>query len=136
MDLDMFPQSGARTRQTLCKQQCVEVYKPEWDELGEPAGFTLNISEEQKLIDPVLGCLDMAIHQCGCGADTATMGGANHFLPLCAGQLVTGKDVSYLIVENFGRGTRQCVESVVSQHGEIVGQWHSSQLDAIHDFHR
>jgi len=44
--------------------------------------------------------------------------------------------VANLVVENFGGGSGERAESVVAQHGKIVGQRHAGEFDAVDDFHR
>ena len=63
------------------------------------------------------------------------MCGADDFDPLCGGKLVGGKYVANFIVENFGCGARQRPQAIVAQHGEIVGERHAGEFDAVDDFH-
>ncbi len=64
------------------------------------------------------------------------MGGADHLLPLFGREFVAGEHEAHVVIENFGGGAGQSVESIVAQHAEIVGQRHAGEFDAVNDLHR
>ncbi len=78
----------------------------------------------------------MSVHQRRSGANAAAMRGADHLDPLCGGKFVGGQDVANLVVENFGGGAGKRSQSVVAQHGKVVGERHAGEFHAVDDFHR
>ena len=84
----------------------------------------------------MLGRFGVAVHHCGSGADSVAVRGANHFGPLCGGELVGRKNLPDLVVKNFRGRAGQRAQAVVAQHREIVGERHAGQFDAVDDFHR
>ena len=40
-----------------------------------------------------------------------------------------------LVIQNFGRGSWKCAETVVAQHREIIRQRHAREFDAVGDLH-
>ena len=60
---------------------------------------------------------------------------ADHFSPLCRGQLVAREDKTDFVVKNFCGGTGQGIEAIIAQHGEVVGQRHARKLNSVDNFH-
>ena len=67
----MFGKRGTRSCNSLMEEQSILMDESERDELGEAAGLVLDFTEQQKLIDPVLGRLDVSVHQRGGAANAA-----------------------------------------------------------------
>ena len=111
------------------------MHEAQRNELGEAAGLLLDVAKQHKLIDPVGRSFDVPVHQRGCAANAALVGGADHLLPLFGGELVAGEHEAHVVVENFGGGSGQRVEAVVAQHRQIIRQRHAGEFDAVHDLH-
>src|SRR5580765_4378782 len=80
--------------------------------------------------------LPVTVHQRRSARDPARVRGPNYFLPLRGRKLVTREHVTDFIIQNFRCGAGQRIESVVTQHREIVAQWHACQFHAVHHLHR
>src|SRR5580658_2677193 len=131
----MFGKRRTRARNALMKEQRVLMHEAEGDELGEAAGLLLNFAEQQQLIDPVFGRLDVSVHQGGGAADAAAMRGADDLLPLLGGMFVAGKHEADFVIEDLGGRSGQSVEAVVAEHAQIIFERHSSEFDAVDYFH-
>ncbi len=131
----MFGERWAGSRNSLMEEQSVLMDEAEGDELGEAASLLLNFAEKQQLIDPVLGSLDVSVHQRGSAADAAAVRGADDLLPLLGGKFIAGEHEADFVIENFGGCSRQSVEAVVAQHLQIIFERHAGQFDAVDDFH-
>src|SRR5277367_52296 len=101
------------------EEQSVLMDETERDELGEASGLLLDIAEQDKLVDPVFGGLDVSVHQGRGAADAASMRGADHLLPLFGGKFVAGEHVAHVVVENLCGGSRQSIEAVFAQHSQV-----------------
>src|SRR5208282_133816 len=88
-------------RQSLLVEQRVLMDEAEWDELGEAAGFGLNVSQQSHLADPVRGSFRVSVHEGRSGADAAAVRGADDFDPLRGRKFVGREDVANLVIENF-----------------------------------
>ena len=132
----MLGQSWAGARKSLMEEDRVLMHESQRNKLGEAAGLALNLPQHMKLIDPVLGSFDVAIHQRGGAANATSVRGADDFLPLRGRKLVARKDVADFVVENLCGGAGERVEAVVTQHVQIVSQRHAGEFNAIDDFHR
>ena len=135
VDLEMFGESWPGARQSLMVEQRVLMDEAERNELGEAAGFGLDLAQQAHLADPVRGGFRVSIHECRSGANAAAVRGADDLDPLRGRKFVGGEDVANLVVENFGGGAGQRAQAVVAQHRKIVGQRHAGEFDAVDNFH-
>src|ERR1700722_901203 len=131
----MLAQGGTGARESLMEQQRVLVDEAQGDEFGEASGLVLDVAQQQHLANPVVRSFSMAVHHRGGGADAGAVRGADDLDPLRGRQLVGGEDVANLVVENFGGGARKRAQTVVAQHGEILGERHAGEFDAVDDLH-
>ena len=131
----MFGQGWTGTRQTLMKKQCVLMDEPQRHELCEAPCFVLDVAKHQDLVQPVLGCFHVPIHQGRRRTDAQPMCSRNHFPPLRGRKLVAGENRSYFIIQNLGSGSGESVEPIVTQHLQIVRQRHAREFDSIHYLH-
>src|SRR6185437_5175917 len=131
----MLGEGRARAGESLMKEQRVLVNETERNKFREASRLLLDFSEKKNLVDPVRGRLDVSVHERGGAADADAMRGSDDLLPLFGAELVAGEHVADLVVENFGGGAGKCVESVVAQHGKVVGERHAGEFDAVNDLH-
>src|SRR5580704_101990 len=117
------------------EEQSILMDESERDKFGEAAGLLLDFAEQQKLIDPVLGRLDVSIHQRGSATDAAGVGGTYDLLPLLGGKFVARKHEADVIVEDFGGRSWQSVEAVVAEHEQVVLERHAGEFDAVNNLH-
>src|SRR5690242_5378734 len=97
----MLGQRRTRTNKPLMKQKCIGVDETKRHEFGEASRFSLDLAEELQLIDPVLGCFEMPVHQGRGTANAEAMRSADDFFPLLGCQLVTRENFTHLVIENF-----------------------------------
>jgi len=60
---------------------------------------------------------------------------ADDCFPLLGGELVARKHEAHVIIKNFGCCPGQGAKTIVSQHGQVVGQRHAGEFDAVDDLH-
>src|SRR5579864_3071476 len=117
------------------EEERVLVHESQRHKFGETTRLLLDFAECEQLVYPVRRCFSVAIHQGGSGTDSAAMSHADDVFPLRAGQFVTGKHKTYIVIENLRSGAGQRVETVVAQHGEIIVDWHAREFHHIQYFH-
>src|SRR5580704_17951928 len=126
----MFGERGARSRNSLMEEQSILMHEAQRHELGEATSLLLDFAEQQKLIDPVFGGLDVSIHQRGGAADAAGVRGTDDLLPLLGGKFVARKYKTDVVVDDLGGRARQSVEAVVTEHASVIFKGHGGELDA------
>src|SRR5258708_897644 len=102
------------------KENCVLVNEAKRNKFGEPSSLALDLAQQQQLIDPVLRCFHVPVHQCGRTADAAEMSRTDDLLPLRGRELVAREDVADLVVQDFGGSSGQGAEAVVAQHTQVI----------------
>src|SRR5256885_9301311 len=98
------------------KKQSIVVNESERNKFGEAASLFLNPAPEQKLIYPMLGRLNMPVHQCRCGPNAAAVSGADDLFPLCGREFIARENVPHFVIKNLGGCSRQRAQTVVAQH--------------------
>src|SRR3979411_114748 len=136
MNLKVLGQSRAGARKSLMKEQRVLVHEAERNEFSEASGFRLDLAQQKHLTNPVRGSFGVPIHHGGCSANAATMCSADNLDPLRGGKFVGGEDVANFVVENLGCCAGESAESVIPQHGKIVGKRQAGEFYPVDNLHR
>src|SRR6185503_14251528 len=136
MNLQMLFEGWTGSRESLLKKNGVGVNEAKGDKLRESSAFVLDSSQHQDLIHPMGGGFRMPVHQRGSRANATGVSRPDDFLPLRDGDLIAGKHAPDFVIEDFGCGTGERIEPIITQHGEIVAQRHTGELHAINDLHR
>src|ERR1700686_680962 len=110
----MLGQRWTRAGQSLMKEQRVLMYEAKRNKFGEATGFVLNLAQQEHLPYPMLGGFDVSIHHRRSCADAAAVCGADHFSPLCGGELVAREDKADFVIKNFCGGTGQGIEAIIA----------------------
>src|SRR4029077_9181832 len=106
MNFEVFRKGWTWARNSLVEEQSVLVHESERHKFSEAAGLLLNFTEKKKLVDPVSGSFDVAVHERRSATDATAMSGTDDLLPLFGRELVAGEEEANIVVENFRRGAR------------------------------
>src|SRR5215469_4282619 len=98
----MLRERGPRPRETLLEEQGVLMHEAKRHEFCKTVCLALDVAEHQDLIDPVLRCLDVSVHEGRRAANAKAMRACNDLAPLIGRKFVAREDVAHLIVENLG----------------------------------
>ncbi len=111
MQHDGLLEGRAEARATLQRDRCLLGDKRQRYELGEAAGFALEITDTVQMARHVDGALDVPEHdRRGCAQPHAVCR-AHHLEPLLGIDLVGAEDGTHLVVENLGRRAGQAAEA-------------------------
>lgn len=93
----------------------------------------LQVTDADQMLDPLAGCFYVAVHHCGGGGQSQTVGDAHHFDPLIGIGFSRGESAAHVVVEDFGSCSGQRVESCVDQASECGFDVQSADAgDVVH----
>src|SRR3954447_2377550 len=129
MDFEVLRESWSAPRESLMKKQSIIVNESERNKFGETASLFLNPAQKQELIHPMLGRLNMPVHQRRRSPNAAAVSGADDISPLCGREFIARENVPHFVIENFSSSPRQCAQAVVAQHRQIITQAHPGEFN-------
>ncbi len=110
-----FPEGRSTAGTTFEIQRRFHVDKWQRYELGETAGLLLQTADPDQMTRPVDRCVDMSVHDCGCGVETDVVRVAHDLQPLFGVDLVGTQDGPHFVIQYLGCGSRQGAEPRVLQ---------------------
>src|SRR3954464_14814594 len=100
MDFEVLSESWSAPRESLMKKQSIVVNESERNKFSEAASPFLNPAQKQKLIHPMLGGLNMPVHQRRRGSNAAAVRGADDLFPLPGREFIARENVPYFVIES------------------------------------
>ncbi len=127
VDLDRLGEGGTSARLTLQEERRAHVDERQRHELGEAAGFSLDVAQHHQVSRPVERPVHMAEHDRGGRAQPHGVRRPHHIGPLPGVDLVGTDDLAYLVVQNLRRCARKSAEPGLFEiqqklvHGDTQG---------------